>query len=375
VRSARGWLFPFGFGWDPKSYPTRAIDFLWAQSVRGPIFNTDVWASSLLLRGKGRHLPVFVDARLEAYPEEFWRDSYYRVLQAAPGWQDVLDRYDVQCAMVRRQPGQADDRIGDVLWDDPGWGLVYWDDWAMLFLRRRGRAPRNNEILESWEFDAFSPRRPQEVEDLRGEALERAIAQLLPLIEWEEDSFLPRWALAAARARQGRGEEAVDIFDRLAPRAEARSNPAFRRSRAGAELVAGHRERWERLLAESDADSHSAGELFASGVLLGVAGKTDEAIAFYRETLAADPSHGDARNNLALLLARQGETAEAIALIDEALRRSPEDPYYIASQGEVLFFAGDVPRALAEFRRSLDLLPVEDRAAREEVMRWILRLE
>jgi len=374
-RATRDWLFPFGVGRDARNYPERAVDFLFAQNVRGPIFNTDLFASTLLWRGKGRSFPVFVDARLEAYPEEFWRDSYYRVLGAGPGWEDVLARYDVQCAMIRRQPGETDDRLGEALWNHPGWGLVYWNDWTMIFLRRGGRAPRNDEILDAWEFTSFLPRRPEAVTELSGDARDLAVAELLRLISWEDDSFLPRWALAAARIRQGKPEEAADIFARLAGRREARGNRAFRRSRAEAELAVGHRERWERLLADAGADPASPGEIFGGAALLAEAGKVEAAIAMYREVLVADPAHGDARNNLSLLLARTGRTDEALALVDEALRAAPGDPYYVASRGEVLSWRGDRAGALAEFRRALDLLPQHDLPAREEVMRWILKLE
>ena len=375
VRATQDWLFPFGFGWDAKSYPTRAIDFLWAENIRGPIFNTDVWASSLLLRGKGRRFPVFVDARLEAYPEDFWRDSYYRVLETAPGWEQVLDHYDVQCAMVRRVPGLADDRIGDALFASPGWGLVYWNDWAMIFVRRHGRAPRNDEVLSAWEFTAFSPRRPQEVASLRGEALDRAVGELLRLVAWEPESFLPRWTLAAARVREGKGEDAADLFARLAPMRAAKDNPAFQRSWAEAELVAGERGEWARHLRAAGGDPTSPAQLFEAASLLGVAGKADSAMAMYREVIAADPDHADARNNLSLLLARSGDTDEALAVLDVALRGAPDDPYYISSKGEILSWRGDREGALAAFRRALDLLPPDDKTAREEVMHWILRLE
>jgi tetratricopeptide (TPR) repeat protein len=245
----------------------------------------------------------------------------------------------------------------------------------MIFVRRHGRAPRNDEVLDAWEFTSFSPRRPQEVAALRGDALDLAVGELLRLLSWEEQAFLPRWALAAARTRQGKGEEAADHFARLATRREARGNAAFRKSRAAAELVAGRRERWAELLREAGADPASTAELFDGAALLGVAGKSEEAIALYREVLAADPAHADVRNNLALLLARSGRASEALALIDEALRRAPQDPYYISSRGEILFHQGDVAGALAEFRRALDLVPAADSSAREEVMRWILRLE
>lgn len=375
VRATQGWLFPFGPGKDPKRFPERALDFLWAQNVRGPIFNTDVWSSCLLWRGKGLRFPVFVDARLEAYPESFWPDEYYPVLRAQPGWQDVLARYDVQCAMLCRRPGDIDDRIGDVLWDDPGWGLVYWNDDVMLFLRRHGRAPRNDEVLKTWEFRAFSPRRPQEVRELRGEKLDRAVAELVQLTAWEDQSFLPRWTLAAAWTRQGKGEDAVDLFARLAERKDAKGNAEFERSRAEAELVAGDRDRWRAHLKAAGANPDASGELFVAAALLSAAGKPDSSIAMYHEVLRADSSNTDAMNNLALLLARSGETNAALALVVDALRRSPNDPYYIASRGEVLSLAGDRAAALAEFRHSLDLLPADDKSARDEVMHWILKLE
>jgi predicted Zn-dependent protease len=80
-------------------------------------------------------------------------------------------------------------------------------------------------------------------------------------------------------------------------------------------------------------------------------------------------------NNLALVLARSGDTDAARRWIEEALRRQPDDPYYVATLAEVRFHAGDREGALEGFHAALDGLAEDDAAAREEVMRWILRLE
>lgn len=376
-RAVNGWIYPFGFGRDPKHYPERALDYLWSQNVRDPIFNTDIWASGLLWRGHGRRFPVFVDARLEAYPEEFWRDAYYRVLQGAPGWEGVLDRYGVQCAILRREAGATDDRIGDLLWEHPDWGVVYWDDFCLIYVRRgdEGR-PRNQELLRAWEFDAFNPRRPSQVAALRGDALTTAEEQLTALVEWHPESFLLGWTRAAAWTSQGRGEEAAEVFAALADRKDAEDNAAFARSRAAAELVSGRRDSWERLLREGGRDPASAEELFDAASLLARAGRRERAIATYEELLAGAPQNVEALNNVALLLGRDPERAdEALAHLDRALELAPADPYVIASRGEVLYHRGDRAAALAEFQRALDLLPEADAAAREEVMRWMLKAE
>jgi tetratricopeptide (TPR) repeat protein len=377
VKSARDWLFPFGFGKNPIHYPERALDFLEAQSVRGPIFNTDIWASSILWRWHGTNLPVFVDARLEAYPEDFWRDKYYRVLRAAPGWKHVLEEYDVQCAILRRTPGETDDRIGDVLWDDPEWGLVYWDDYAMIYLKKGNQRPRNAQVLATWAFTSFNPRRVQRIEELRGQTLVQAANELAELAEWSPESFLPWWALAVAWTRLGEGTRAVEIFARLGERKEATLNaPAFYRSRGEAELVAGHRDLWVSWMKRAGRNPDDPEALFEAASLASRAKGFSVAEELYREVLAKDPGHADAMNNLAVLLAREESgIPEALSLLEKAIAAHPGDPYYLASRGEVRWRAGDMARAGEDLQRAFEMLPKDDEAAREEVSRLIKRMD
>lgn len=368
VAATRDWLFPFGFGKNPRHYPERAIDFLDAQNVRGPIFNTDLFASSLLWRDKGKRYPVFVDARLEAYPKDFWRDVYYRVLEAAPGWEGVLDRYKVQFAMIRREGGDADDKIGEALWSNPRWGVAYWDDYALIYIRRDSDFPRNREVLSVWEFSAFNPRHPDSVRELRGEELDRAVVELERLVEWNPESFLLPWTLAAARTERGEGDVAVREFERLAKRSEARKNKPFFGSYADAALVAGDRATWAKLVRKSGGDPASAPEFFRAGALLAKVGAKSVAVAFYRESLLADPSFTDAANNLALLLADEpAGIDEALLLLDDAIRAKPEDAYIRSSKGEVLRKSGREAEARDEFTKALQLLPAEDTAARAAI--------
>lgn len=368
IKATRGWIFPFGFGKDPRHYPDRAIDFLFAQNIRGPLFNTDLFASSLLWRDHGKRFPVFVDARLEAYPQDFWRDVYYRVLQAAPGWEEVLDRYQVQFALLRRQSGETDDRIGTALWDDPKWGVVYWDDSALIYLRRDSAAARNREALAAWEFTSFDPRHPDRVQELSGPALERAEEELQRLVEWNPQSFLLRWTQAAAWAGSGRAEEALAEFRTLRELPEARANKPFFASYADAALLAGRRTEWESLVKESGGHPKHADELFRAGSLLSRVGARAVAISFYREALAADSTHTDTMNNLALLLDDDPTSIdEALLLLDKAIRRHPQDGYYWSSRAEVRRKAGQVEEARADYKRALSLLPPEDAAARAEV--------
>jgi superkiller protein 3 len=61
------------------------------------------------------------------------------------------------------------------------------------------------------------------------------------------------------------------------------------------------------------------------GVVLGMTGRLDEAIAEYRKAVDRNPEDLNARNNLATALARQGKLPAAIEELRQVLARDPEN--------------------------------------------------
>jgi hypothetical protein len=89
-----------------------------------------VWASWLEYRLPDR--PVFVDSRVELYPQSVWTD-YIDVSNGRNGWQAILDRWDVDVvALSPWQSGELIERIGF----DPGWQRTYHDDDGSVYIRR-----------------------------------------------------------------------------------------------------------------------------------------------------------------------------------------------------------------------------------------------
>ena len=74
---------------------------------------------------------VFVDPRIELYPADVWND-YLTVRNAGAGWQEILDRYDVEGVVADR--GTWGPLIAE-LQDDAGWHLAYEDREGMVFVR------------------------------------------------------------------------------------------------------------------------------------------------------------------------------------------------------------------------------------------------
>ncbi|MEX0832527.1 MAG: hypothetical protein WD276_01430 [Actinomycetota bacterium] len=75
--------------------------------------------------------PVAVDSRIEVIPESVWAD-YVTVSFGQEGWQQVLDRWDVN--VVITHPEQQRYLIPRIS-ADPGWTLQYEDTEGMIFIR------------------------------------------------------------------------------------------------------------------------------------------------------------------------------------------------------------------------------------------------
>jgi hypothetical protein len=123
-------------GFDPAVFPAGAADFLERQSLaRGetvpgfaPVFAKDQWGGYLIYRFDGR-LKVFLDGRSDFYGRDML-ETYAKVVDVKPGWDDVLRQYNVRSVLV-----PPDHALVSVLLLSPGWKRVYTDAVSTVFER------------------------------------------------------------------------------------------------------------------------------------------------------------------------------------------------------------------------------------------------
>src|SRR5262249_9703549 len=89
------------------------------------------------------------------------------------------------------------------------------------------------------------------------------------------------------------------------------------------------------------------------GVALLAKGRTDEAIAEYREALRINKDYAAAHNGIGTALMRKRQLDDAIAAFREALRLNPDDPEAHYNLGNALLAKGRLDEAIAEYRETL----------------------
>ena len=111
--------------------PLKATQFLIKKQLPPDIFN-EMGFGSYLIWAAYPDYQVFVDPRIELYPIETWWD-YSAVGNALPGWQNLLDQYEIRTLMLSPE-NQAP--IVAALRDSPDWILEYEDLVALIFTRK-----------------------------------------------------------------------------------------------------------------------------------------------------------------------------------------------------------------------------------------------
>jgi hypothetical protein len=173
----------FGFTFADGYFPTAACNFLDRQGLpRSQLYNDVRFGGYLIHRYTPSRL-VFQDDRNEIH-EDLLRDIW-NILRRndVRGWSDLLEGYACDTALVRYHPpleaspsdGQGARYRGfTAQWFPRGeWALVYWDDVAMVFVRRENASP---DLLARHEYQVV---RPDDLEQLQWDL--RRDAELVPI--------------------------------------------------------------------------------------------------------------------------------------------------------------------------------------------------
>ena len=103
--------------------------------------------------------------------------------------------------------------------------------------------------------------------------------------------------------------------------------------------------------------SGAGAPLLRNAVAQHQSGKLPQAIAAYRQVLAADPSNPDALHMLGVALAQAGHPAEAVPLIQRALQRYPNNGLVHLNLANALNAMQRHAEALASYQRAAELAP------------------
>jgi tetratricopeptide (TPR) repeat protein/ferredoxin len=106
----------------------------------------------------------------------------------------------------------------------------------------------------------------------------------------------------------------------------------------------------------------SAPLLYNSAVVAALRNQPEIAAEGFRQVLAIDPDHREARENLAGMLASLGRWDEAVALYREAIASAPGDADLVVLLARALLEKGDREGALAAAERALELSPANEAA-------------
>ena len=106
--------------------PVAAVEHLAATGVNGNLFNSYNWGGYLIFRLP--QVPVFIDGRSDLYAG--FLDDYYHIATAGTGWEEQLDRWRIQTALI-----ETGGQLAKALTASDAWTSSYQDPLASIFVR------------------------------------------------------------------------------------------------------------------------------------------------------------------------------------------------------------------------------------------------
>jgi hypothetical protein len=126
------------YEFDEQVKPVAAVEFLKQEKLKGNLFNTDIFGDYLIYAAWPQY-KVFIDTRSDMYGSALM-EEYNRVLQLAPGWEQILGKYDIRWIFC-----QANSPLSALLAERRDWQPIYRDPVADIFLKD---LPENQDIVK-----------------------------------------------------------------------------------------------------------------------------------------------------------------------------------------------------------------------------------
>ncbi len=128
-------------------YPDRAIDFILKHKMKGNIYNEMNFGGALIFLGYPE-IRDFIDTRLT--PEKVLLPKVANAMESPQAFQSLMHEYNVTYALI----STGDPLDYSKLFPEPQWTLVYFDDYAQIYVKRN---TGNDELISKYGYRVFNP--------------------------------------------------------------------------------------------------------------------------------------------------------------------------------------------------------------------------
>ncbi|MGH7313113.1 MAG: tetratricopeptide repeat protein [Candidatus Rokuibacteriota bacterium] len=369
-----------GFGANDLFLPERALRYLDDAGIEGPVFNTFHWGGYLAWRDFPKRVPI-IDGRAYVDPALLWQIQFAR--QNGGLLEQLHARYGFDAAVLAYP---ARDRAEPDAFAPPHWALVYWDDVALVYVRR---SPRLAALIERDEYRVVDPTRGVDglLPRLAGGAatVEAEIRRSLS----QSPSSMGHMLLGFVKLQARAYDEAIEEFGRVrgySSIVDAAQGVAMAHWQKGDVVTAV--DHYQRLVSAYPTPIM----LYNLGLALTHIGKYGEAVPHLERARQRDPrfaavypllmqayrrlgrgdrdeelarGHATARTlgqaeshvQTARRLTQEGRPHEAVVELETSLRLNPHNPQALSHLGDVYLQQGRLDDALNRQHAALGLDP------------------
>jgi hypothetical protein len=144
-------VYAFGIGAKQGAFPEGAVQFMERTGLTGTLFNSYGFGGYLIWRAE--KMPVFIDGRYRRLYSPAFYGEYKQAMDSAAGWRSAEQKYGFDCAVLEYD--MMSRRFPVHLADNPGWAVVYWDNTALVAVRR---TPERAAFIAQHEYLVAQPR-------------------------------------------------------------------------------------------------------------------------------------------------------------------------------------------------------------------------
>ena len=352
-----------GFGIEFETIPENALRYMDRRDIYGRIFPIFEWGGYINWRDFPKR-SVFIDPRGEI-PVALL-EQYKIALSDSSTMNRLAEQYDIKAVLIK-YPVMADlyREIGDTDVDpafpNPDWALVYWDDNALLYLKRGGEY---DAVITRDEYRFVKPAKgvnifgPGPGDTVR---LDHIIAELKRCTR-ESDSGLARSLLMHAYNEKGFYKDALAIGENY-QRSGNLDHPEIFENMAVAYEHTGSIDQAIQYYKKALSIREDAGTLYALGVIYLNRGDTKSALSHFRKALDLDANLISVYPALIRLYQESGDAenaARTTKTFTGIQNRNLGASHY--KRGMQAYLEGNYGQAIEEFSKSLEYDPANPTA-------------